>query len=294
MALGRGELSEIAPDTFGLIWSSDDSVRGGYGANQGFLVLENSVLIFDSGLSLLQARSLDASIRKVTDKKVKYVVNSHDHSDHVFGNYYFWKKYSRDSLTIISHEICRDNLRRLGPRRLEAYVKMQGMEIYLEGLETKIPDMIFSDTGLRLELEGRKLVLSHPPTGAHTLGDTVLFLPQERTIYAGDVIWNHFLPNLEDANLEGWISFLEDFDLGTYEKIVPGHGGICGPEEVLEFLHYLKQVRANLLAVNLEKISNSNIEALRNCFLISGTEDWKLKSIVEHNVNAIFIRKSGT
>ncbi len=235
-----GQLGEIASDVFALIWSEDDSVYGGYGANQGFVILENSVLLFDSGLTLVQARQLEKEVRKVTDKKIRYLVNSHDHSDHVFGNSFFWAKYSATGLRILSHGICRDNLMNLGPKRLARYSKIPELGRYLQHIEIREPNVTYPDLGMRIKLEGSNFVFVHPPTGAHTLGDTCLYLPDKSVFFAGDILWNRFLPNLEDANLEGWISFLEGIDLSTYKKIVPGHGKICGPDAVIVFRDYLR------------------------------------------------------
>ena len=241
--------------------------------------------MFDSGFSLVQARNLDGAIRKTTDKKVRYLINSHDHSDHVFGNSYFWQRYSSTGLVIISHEICRDNLLKNGPRRLKEYREARAIKMSLLSIEIKGPNTTYSDPAIRIEIEGRKVVLSHPPTGAHTLGDTVLFLPDQDTIFAGDVIWNRFFPNLEDANLEGWTSYLDGIDLTEYKKIVPGHGEVCGSERAIEFKKYLAHVRLNLLEVDSKGRRDQN---LRSCFLVPGSERWRLGSIIDYNVEQIF------
>lgn len=288
MILKPGRLTEVGKDSFALICSEDDSLYGGFGANQCFILLENSVLVFDSGFSLPQARTLDRAIRSVTDRKVRYLINSHDHSDHAFGNSYFWKKYSTAGLTIVSHEVCKDRLIEKGPGRLEEYKKIRGMERSLESIEIRSPDTTYSDPAVRIEIDGKKLVLSHPPTGAHTLGDTVMFLPQQDTAFSGDVIWNRFFPNLEDANLEGWISYLDDIDLNTYAKIVPGHGELCGPEGVTEFRKYLGTVQSNLRKLDSK---HRTAQELRSCFLVPGSENWKLSSIIDYNIEQIFGKK---
>ena len=289
-----GSLVDLGHDSFAVVGSEDDSVLGGYGANQAFILLEDSVLVFDSGLSTFQARNLDQKIHQLTDKKIRYLVNSHDHSDHVFGNSFFLKKYAIQGLRIISHAVCRDRLVTDGPKRLANYLGIPEMKQHLSTVEIQEANITYPDLGMKLEVEGTELVLSHPATGAHTLGDTALYLPKSGITFTGDIVWNRFLPNLEDANLEGWISYLEDIDLSTYRKFVPGHGKVCGPERVIEFRNYLKAVRANLLEIDLTKKMNNDTSSLRACFQIPGTEKWKLRLILDHNVNAIFVRKSGS
>ncbi|MDA4129398.1 MAG: MBL fold metallo-hydrolase, partial [Thaumarchaeota archaeon] len=119
-----GSLKEIKSGIFGLLWSETDSVYGGFGANQGFVILEDSVLVFDSGMSTRQASLLDRSVRSVTDKKIRYIVNSHDHSDHVFGNSFFLDRYSKYGLTILAHRLCQDQISKLGEKRMKNYRKI--------------------------------------------------------------------------------------------------------------------------------------------------------------------------
>jgi len=287
----RAKVRELAPRCFAVVCSGDDSVYGGFGANQGFILLEESVLVFDSGFSLIQARNLHRAIRNVTDKKVKYVVNSHDHSDHVFGNSFFQSKYGRSGLSIISHEVCRNKLLAMGPKRLKNYRKIPDLENKLKSIEIQEPDFTYSDIGIRISLEGTELVFSHPSTGAHTLGDTALYLPKERTAFMGDIVWNRFFPNLEDADLEGWISYLDEIDFGIYRRILPGHGEICDSNRVSEFTDYLRTVRSNLLEVDPKK---SDHDSLRACFVVPGTEKWKLEPIIDYNVDSIFLKRSGS
>jgi cyclase len=285
-----GRLVDLGRGFFAVVASEDDSVYGGFGANQGFVLLEDSVLVFDSGFSIFQARNLLNKIRELTDKKLRYLVNSHDHSDHVFGNSFFWKRFASYGLRIISHGICRDEILTKGSKRLKSYRKLPGLDASLKSIEVRAPNVVYPDIGIRLEIEGVTMVFSHPPTGAHTLGDTILFFPSDGIAFAGDVVWNRFLPNFEDANLEGWITYLEDLDLDTYQKIVPGHGKVCGRDGVLEFRDYLRQVQSKILDIGLTDASPLDRKSLRDCFAIPGTEDWKFRHVIDHNVDALFAK----
>jgi len=283
-----GRLVGLGGNFFAVVAGDDDSVYGGFGANQAFVLLEDSVLVFDSGFSISQARNLLNKIRGLTDKKIRYLVNSHDHSDHVFGNSFFWARFAPSGLRIISHGICRDNILKTGSKRLKNYRKLPGLDASLKSIELLAPNVVYPDLGMRLEIEGTGMVFSHPPTGAHTLGDTMLFFPSDGIAFAGDIVWNRFLPNLEDANLEGWISYLQDLDLDAYPKIVPGHGRVCGRDRLIEFRDYIGQVHSKILDINLSENSTLDRKNLRDCFAIPGTEDWKFRQIVDHNVDALF------
>ena len=168
--------------------------------------------------------------------------------------------------------------------RLEGYrngfekLRPQLLEVSLD-----LPQLTYLDNGVRINLEGQDMYLLHPETGAHTLGDTLLALPKSKVMFAGDVLWNGFYPNLEDANLDGWIDFLDDLDVSTYQKFVPGHGEIGYSRSIDEFSRYLKQVRESLLAAN----KNMSLDMKRRCFQIPGTEEWKLKLIIDMNVEKL-------
>jgi cyclase len=287
--LGRieGKLEEIETDVYGLVWAADDSVFGGFGANQGFVVLEESVLLFDSGMSANHGRFVEKAIRSTTDKKIRYLVNSHDHSDHVFGNSFFLDRYGKTGLVAFSHKLCSDQIKRLGKSRMKNYKAIPDMKPLLDPLRIVLPSVTYSNLGFNVEIEGREFVFGHPKTGAHTLGDTYLCLPESGVLFAGDVVWNKFLPNLEDANLEGWIETLRDFDRKTYSKCLPGHGELCGVKDISEFLRYLETVKENLAQMELRgKTGDSRVQ--RACFEVPGTESWKLRTIIEYNVNALF------
>lgn len=280
------KLEEIAKGVFALTYPGADDVHDGFGANQGFAVLEDSVLVFDTGFSTAHASLLDSAIRKVTDRKVRYVVNSHDHSDHVFGNSYFVQRYGKTGLSIVSHATCKQKIQSKGPTRLKAYrardAKLRSM---LSAVSIRAPNTTYPDTSLKLNIEGTEFIFVHPAQGAHTLGDSILCIPKRNTMFAGDVYWNQYLPNLEDANIDGWIEYLDNIDLETYRRILPGHGGVSGRRDLIGFKEYMEEVRARLSAV---AHGESDRSKLRRCFDHEGTEKWKMRQIVDMNVSALF------
>lgn len=277
-------VSKLGSHTYALVNSSDDSTDRGFGSNQGFVILEDSVLIYDTGFSDTHARILDNAISKVTSKRPKYVINSHDHSDHVFGNSYFAKKYKARGLQIISHTSCRNQLCKLGQKRLKEYQASNlGLERLLSRVRIELPELTYKNACLSLNLDGTDLVLIHPENGAHTLGDTVLALPEDGVMFAGDILFNEFFPNIEDANLEGWIDFLEDIDLNTYTRLLPGHGPICKTKVVIDFTNYLRTVRDRLLHCDQTRSKQS----LLSCFETEQTTTWKFRHVLDRNVTAL-------
>ncbi len=284
-AASKGRLSKVAKDVYSLVWEDLDSAYPWLSASQAFVVLEDNVLVFDTGFSADQAKTLDQSISGITDKKPRYVVNSHDHPEQVFGNSFFYRKYSGQGLDIVSNVNCARRVQELGPQRLRQLRKSDKM---ISSLLTSVriipPNIIYDESGLKLEIEGTKFVIIHPENGAHTLGDTVVAIPDKGVMILGDVLWNSFLPDLKDANIEAWIEFLENIDFGTYSKFVPGHGIPCGKEEILSFSKYLSAVLEHLLSAD----SKMEKDKLRSCFEIEGSEKWKFHDVVDQNISALF------
>lgn len=275
------KLVELGGDAFALLRCEDDSVYSGYGVNQAFVILEDSVLAFDAGFTFLQAKSLDNTIRRFTDKKLCYLVDSHHHSDHIFGNSYFYNKYSDRGLRIISHSNCASDLKLNGARRLKSYMSVENLRMYLSTLRIQVPNLTYK-LDLHIEIEGTDFVFVHPESGAHTLGDTLLAMPSKGVIFAGDVLFNSYFPNLQDANLESWIDFLNDIDFVSYRKFVPGHGDICNQGEVVGFTKYLQKVRDLLL-----NRAGTDDESIRRCFELEGTHNWKFRSAIDTNVKTL-------
>jgi cyclase len=275
-------IQKITRDVYGIISDEEASVESGFGANQGFVVLDDSVLLFDTGFS--SAESLDRAISLVTDKKVRYIVNSHDHSDHVFGNSHFSKKYSKIGLKIIAHENCARNILRFAPQRLEYYKgRNKKLASMLSRVEIVPPNITYPEVGMRLRIEGVEFVFVHPENGAHTLGDTMLAIPEKGAMFLGDVFSNYYFPNVEDANIESWVNVLEDIDHTTYSKFLPGHGKLGDNEQLIAFSNYMRTLCEQLLSIG----TDPDREKLRSCFETDGTHNWKGRFLVENNIDAL-------
>lgn len=268
---------EVARDVFCVTFDQDDSPEAFLASNQGFVVLEDSVLLFDTGFSQRYARLLDRAILSITDKRIRYIVNSHDHSDHVFGNSYFSKKYSVSGLNIISHDMCARIIKRMGSERLRRYRKSYGKLAPFLPSRVLAPNLTY-ESGFNLTIEGRKFIFIHPDNGAHTLGDTVLAMPERGVIFMGDVFFNSFFPNIEDSNLEEWARTLNLVDHTTYSIFLPGHGEVGKKAAVTGFADYLHGLSKRLLLLD-----DPDRQAIHSCFEVEGTENWSCRFLVDWN-----------
>nr|WP_210315330.1 quinoprotein relay system zinc metallohydrolase 2 [Aurantimonas sp. DM33-3] len=225
-----GLVAETTPDNHGAI------------ANLGFIVGPDSVAMIDSGGSVADGEAALAAIRAVTDKPVRYLINTHMHPDHVFGNQVF----AAAGATIIGHaklpaalgarsEHYRTSMReQLGPEATEA-------------VTVTLPDETVADTR-RLDLGGRVLELRAWPT-AHTDNDLTVFDEQTGTLFAGDLVFMAHVPVL-DGSLKGWLARIADLRDLPAERVVPGHGPASAPwpQAIEAETAYLEALAADLRA----------------------------------------------
>jgi len=150
-------------------------ILGGRGANGGVYIGDNGVLVIDSKMTEESVDQTIAEIQKITDKSIKYLVNTHSNGDHIAGNPYFPK-----SVTIIAHENCREeffHLRRDG--KPSAWNDPE--------LAPYVPSLTYRDK-MDIYLGEKKVELRYFGVG-HTKGDTVVYFPEEKTAFLGDQIF---------------------------------------------------------------------------------------------------------
>lgn len=269
-----------------VLLGKNDSMHEGWGANQGFVVTDEGVLVVDSGFTKPKAEQLLREISRVTGEPVRVVVNTHDHSDHTFGNSVFRKA----GASIISHSTCRSRLAELGQRRISTYRGVDPkMKEMLKGLRITVPELTY-EGGLEMKLGSTAFSLIHPENGAHTYGDTMVLLPEQRVLFAGDVLWAGYHPNLEDSNIPGWVAALKGVQSMDLAAVVPGHGkpGTEGAvESMIEYLEAFEAQFSRLVRSGTPK------EEIASRLELPHRRDWSLKMIIQMNVDALYDRFSG-
>lgn len=205
---------------------------GRIGANAGFVIGDEAVLVIDSFDSEAAAQALLDEIRKRTSLPVRYLVNTHYHLDHLGGNAVF----RRGGATIIAQRGVRprvgENIKFFGPNPAPALREMVDALV--------APELLFDE---KLSIFLGKLEVRLLSLPGHTGSDTVVMVPQARTVFAGDLVWNATIPNLVDANVSSWIQTLQrlkDPDGLEIDTVVPGHGRSSSPRDIDAFKAYLQ------------------------------------------------------
>jgi len=184
--------------------------------NVGVIVGKDAVAVVDSGGSVVEAEALAKAITEVTDRPIKYLVNTHMHPDHIFGNAVF----KRLGATIIGHRNLPRALEARGSFYLQSYQRQLGPEL-MRGIEIVPPTRTVDDVET-IDLGGRALELKAWKP-AHTDNDLTVLDPATMSFFAGDLVFMRHLPTL-DGSLLGWMRQMDALAAVDASKVVPGHG----------------------------------------------------------------------
>lgn len=218
--------------------------EGETGGNVGIVVMDEAVAAVDAQYPVSGA-DFRKSIKTVTDKPVTHLLLTHDHGDHVLGNQAF------EDCEIISHRRLKEKMEKglstdWAPGNLEKMLedikKNRPERAWLyEGLRIVLPTKTFED---RYELDGVEVTF----LGGHTDCSSVVYVPEDKVLFAGDLMFAKTFPWAGDptADPDKWIEAFKEMlamDIGT---IVPGHGPLCGKEEVRTQLAWFEAVREEM------------------------------------------------
>jgi cyclase len=227
-------LTKIADNVYSYADVKNGSPANSFAANAGIVVGKDGILVVDTLISAKEAKRFIADIRKISDKPIKYVVDTHYHLDHAFGN----SEFAKLGATIISQINDRNNLEKKGAAALK-HAKEYGLtDDDLAGTVISLPTITFTDR-MTIDLgdETVELIFIAP---SHTKGSTLVYLPRQEILFTGDVLFTDFHPYMGESDVAGWVENL-DYILSLDAKtIIPGHGPISSKKDVADMKSYIQ------------------------------------------------------
>ncbi len=201
---------ELAPGLYGYTAEGDP--------NSGVVIGDDSVLVVDAQATPAMAQDVIAHIRTVTDKPVKHVVLSHYHAVRVLG------ASGYEGAEIIASDVTRDMIVERGQQDMDSEI---GRFPRLFRGKESIPGLTWPDITFHREMTlwlGQREVRIIHVGRSHTAGDTVVWLPKERVMFAGDTVEFGATPYCGDAHFADWAGTLDVIRKLKPEKLVPGRG----------------------------------------------------------------------
>lgn len=213
----------------------------GLNANIGLVVTPAGALLIDSGASFKGAQQIHAAVQQVTDQPVKWVINTGGQDHRWLGNGYFIGQGAE----VIAHADAKADLLARGGDHLAA-LKPE-LKDKLDGTVPTLPTRWLSGQDEPLNLGGMAIEVKHR-RGAHTPGDLMVWLPQQRVVFSGDIVYvDRLLGVIPVSHTGRWLDSFAALEALKPARIVPGHGGVCElPKAQAQTRDYLQALRTHM------------------------------------------------
>lgn len=260
--------SQVAPGVYVHVSEHHWPDRANHGeiANIGFIVGERCVAVIDSGGSPRQGLALRETIRRVTSKPVCYLINTHVHPDHIYGN----RAFKEPGVQFVGHHKLARAMAARGDHYLGRAAEL--LDIEVGQADIVAPDIEVKDH-LTLDLGNRELALTAHPT-AHTDNDLSVYDKNTDTLWLSDLVFLEHIPVI-DGSLKGWLAELSRLEQNRFKLVIPGHGGLIKdwPASLQPQKAYLTNLATEIRAMIKQ---GKTLEQAVNSVGVSAKKDWQL------------------
>ena len=200
--------------------------------NYGFIVGERGVLVIDAHINGAMAQQIIDAVRRVTDRPILYLVNTNYHGDHTFGNYMF-----PSSTTIIAQRRTARHMKQFEAEKKFLLPAVKDDTGVYGDVKKRMPDLLF-DRHMSIDLGGREVELHYFGPG-NTAGDTVVYQPDEKVAWTGNLVLGVPVPPMFDYGAERYLKTIAHMKATLDVKtIVPGHGPMTDATMLTRYLQY--------------------------------------------------------
>jgi glyoxylase-like metal-dependent hydrolase (beta-lactamase superfamily II) len=213
---------KVAPNVYAFIgdMGARTYANEGMNANTGFIVTSDGVIVVDSGPTYLVAKAIHEAIQKVTKAPVKYVINTGGQDHRWIGNGYFKERGAE----IIAQKRAVADMQERGPAQLAGL--QSELKDKVKGTALVYPTRVFDKKDF-LKLGGTEVQIIYFH-GGHTPGDSVVWLPAQKVLFSGDLVYvDRLLGVMPYSNSGDWLASFDEMEKLKPAVIIPGHGNVC-------------------------------------------------------------------
>jgi cyclase len=239
-------VQNIAPDVY---FHEGDQTLGH--CNNGWIVFDDYVVVIDANYPS-GAKVIIPKIHALTAKPVRFVIDTHFHPDHTFGN----QLWADEGAIPVAQTGAFDELQKSGATAWASSAKTRPD---VAASRLRLPGLVYTDS-LVFD-DGRHRVELHWLGVAHTPGDTLVWLPHEKILFTGDLCVNGSYNYVHDSDIAGWIRVLEKAKSLGAEKVCPGHGPMGGPEVIADQQGYFIELQRGVQALVKAKKTPEEVKA---------------------------------
>ena len=251
------------------------------GSNSVFLVTDEGVLVIDTRQHPRAGEDLLQRIRKITNKPIRWVINSHFHGDHTFGNAVFQK----EGATFVAHKETARLMQLVQPKemaRRQDYFQSNNYDP--KDVRLILPDVTF-DSEMTIHLGGREVRLFYMGPGQQD-GDTFVLFPHARALFTPGSFAKHSMPNMAfTTSVENWIGLLDKVGAMDVDVLLPGHGDVATRADVKELSSMLSDEYAT---VKVAVAKGVPLAEAQRTLTFPQYRDWRNYGRLKNEIEALY------
>ena len=271
-------LHELSPSVYASVFPEYDDLGNG-----GIIITEAGVVLIDTDVRTVDR--ISAMLRELTNQPVKFLINTHHAFDHSSANCLF----AEQGVTIIGSRSCREAMIAHGELNFRRWTdrKPEVGQILKERAITIAPPHLTFERDMQLHLGGKTIELSHHGH-AHSPGDSIIYLPEEQVLFAGDLLWVGFFPNVREANVPNQIQVVDWILSLPVRYYVPGHGSVTADrEEIVTMRNFLSFLYDLIVKMVREGRSVADIHVIEDT-LAKDHPSWQGRNFLTTAVEVIY------
>ncbi len=252
------ETIKVTQDVYALVGDlgQRSPLNLGHNMTSGFIVTQDGILVIDSGGSYAGAKAIHQAIKKISDKSIKWVVNTGGQDHRWLGNSYF---STQEKITFISSDACKaDMIKRTSfqMNMAEKYIKDK-----FNNTQAVYPSFTFASK-YTLPIKDKKIELIYTG-GGHTSGDIFVSLPEQGIVFTGDIVFSQRLLGIQQDSALRWIKSLEYLrDVIKPKVVIPGHGAVTNLKIALKDSYDYLVLLRDKVKIGFERGAFDPVEAI--------------------------------